>query len=233
MTGLRRWLLGGLMLAGMVTAHADTIPTIGIIGAGQMGGTLATLWSHAGYPVILSSRHPDQLKAQVTELGRQTRAASPQQAAEKATVVVLAVPYGALPSLAKSLGNELKGKVVLDVTNPYPGRDGSVAEQAISQGVGLYSSRLFPEARLVRGFNSIAAATLSSEAHRSGEKLAVPLAGDDPQALKQVSSLVTAAGFDPLVVGGLDKARLFQPGSSLFLSSLTRQQLQQQISSQQ
>ena len=229
MTGFRRWLLGGLMLAGMVTAHAETLPTIGIIGAGQMGGTLATLWSKAGYPVILSSRHPDQLNAQVTELGRQASAASPQQAAEKASIVVLAVPYGALPSLAKSLGSELKGKVVLDVTNPYPGRDGSIAQQALSKGVGLYSSGLFPAARLVRGFNSIAAATLNSEAHRSGEKLAVPLAGDNPQALKEISSLVSAAGFDPLVVGGLDKARLFQPGSALFLSSLTRQQLQQQL----
>lgn len=229
MTGFKRWLMGGLMLAGVVAAHAETLPTIGIIGAGQMGGTLATLWSKAGYPVILSSRHPDQLKAQVTELGRQASAASVQQAAEKANIVVLAVPYGALPSLAKSVGSELKGKVVLDVSNPYPGRDGNVAEQALSKGVGLYSSGLFPGAKLVRGFNSIAAATLSSEAHRSGEKLAVPLAGDDQQAVKEISSLVTAAGFDPVVVGGLDKARLFQPGSSLFLSSLTRQQLQQQL----
>ncbi|ARU96087.1 oxidoreductase [Tatumella citrea] len=220
------------MLAGAVTAHAESLPAIGIIGAGQMGGTLATLWSKAGYPVIISSRHPEQLKDQVTQLGQQASAASPQQAAAKAKIVVLAVPYGALPSLAKSLGSELKGKVVLDVTNPYPGRDGNVAEQALSKGVGLYSSGLFPEARLVRGFNSIAAATLNSEAHRSGEKLAVPLAGDDPQALKEVSSLVSAAGFDPLVVGGLDKARLFQPGSSLFLSSLTRQQLQQQFQQQ-
>ena len=232
MTEFRRWLLGGLMLAGAVTAHAESLPAIGIIGAGQIGGTLATLWSKASYPVIISSRHPEQLKDQVTQLGQQASAASPQQAAAKAKIVVLAVPYGALPSLAKSLGSELKGKVVLDVTNPYPGRDGNVAEQALSKGVGLYSSGLFPEARLVRGFNSIAAATLNSEAHRSGEKLAVPLAGDDPQALKEVSSLVSAAGFDPLVVGGLDKARLFQPGSSLFLSSLTRQQLQQQFQQQ-
>lgn len=232
MTGFKRWLLGGLMLAGAVTVHAATLPTIGIIGAGQMGGTLATLWSKAGYPVIISSRHPEQLKGQVAGLGNKASAASPQQAAEKANIVVLAVPYGALPSLAKSLGSDLKGKVVLDVTNPYPGRDGSVAGQALSKGVGLYSSGLFPAARLVRGFNSIAAATLISEAHRSGEKLAVPLAGDDPQALKEVSSLVTAAGFDPLVVGGLEKARLFQPGSSLFLSSLTRQQLQQQLQQQ-
>ena len=229
MTGFKRWLLGGLMLVGVVAAHAETLPTIGIIGAGQMGGTLATLWSKAGYPVILSSRHPDQLKAQVTELGRQASAASVQQAADKANIVVLAVPYGALPSLAKSVGSELKGKVVLDVSNPYPGRDGNIAEQALSKGVGLYSGGLFPGAKLVRGFNSIAAATLSSEAHRSGEKLAVPLAGDDQQSLKEISSLVTAAGFDPVVVGGLDKARLFQPGSSLFLSSLTRQQLQQQL----
>lgn len=81
----------------------------------------------------------------------------------------------------------------------------------------------------MRGFNSVAAYTLSSEAHRSGAKLAIPLAGDDKQALNVVSQLVEKAGFDPVIAGGLDKARLFQPGSSLFLSNLTQQQLKQQL----
>lgn len=231
MAGIKSLLGTGLLLAGsMITAQAATLPTIGVIGAGQMGGTLASLWSKAGYPVIISSRHPQTLKAEVASLGPQASAASPEQAAKKATIVVLAVPYGALPTLAKSIDSDVKGKVLLDVTNPYPGRDGQTARDALKQGAGRYSAALFPGAHLVRGFNSIAAATLASEAHRQGDKLAVPIAGDDKQALNAVSELVEKAGFDPVVVGDLDKARLFQPGSSLFLSSMTRSQLQQQLS---
>lgn len=230
MAGIKSLLGAGLLLAGsLVTAQAATLPTIGVIGAGQMGGTLASLWSKAGYPVIISSRHPNELKQEVVSLGRQASAASVTDTAKKANIVVLAVPYGALPALAKTIEGDVKGKVVLDVTNPYPGRDGQTAQDALKQGVGRYSAGLFPGAHLVRGFNSIAAATLDSEAHRSGDKLAVPIAGDDKQALNTVSQLVEKAGFDPVVAGGLDKARLFQPGSSLFLSSLTRSQLQQRL----
>ena len=231
MTGIKQLFCSAILLAGsMLTAHASSLPVVGIIGAGQMGGTLATLWSKAGYPVILSSRHPDQLQSQVSALGAHASAATPEQAAEKASIVVLAVPYGALPSLAKVIGPQLKGKVVLDVTNPYPGRDGNIAPQALKQGAGEYSAGLFPGARLVRGVSSVAAYTLSSQAHRSGELLAIPLAGNDQQALNEVSELVKNAGFDPVVAGGLDKARLFQPGSELFLNSLTGQQLRQQLS---
>ncbi len=232
MAGLKSGLAGVLLIAVTLTAQAGSLPVLGIIGAGQMGGTLATLWSKAGYPVILSSRHPDELQNQVSALGPHASAASPQQAAEKASIIVLAVPYGALPALAKSVDSEVKGKVILDVTNPYPGRDGSIAQDALKQGVGRYSAGLFPGARLVRGFNSVAAYTLNSEAHRSGEPLAIPLAGDDQQALKAVSALVKDAGFDPVVVGGLDKARLFQPGSQWFLSSLTREQISRQLAAQ-
>ncbi|KFD18448.1 MULTISPECIES: NADPH-dependent F420 reductase [Tatumella] len=230
MSGIKSLLSAGLLFIGsLATVQAASLPSIGIIGAGQMGGTLASLWSKSGYPVILSSRHPEALKNQVAELGQQASAASVEQTAQKASIIVLAVPYGALPSLAKTIDASVKGKVVLDVSNPYPGRDGQVANEALKEGVGRYSAGLFPGAHLVRGFNSVAAYTLSSEAHRSGAKLAIPLAGDDKQALNVVSQLVEKAGFDPVIAGGLDKARLFQPGSSLFLSNLTRQQLKQQL----
>ncbi|ADU72613.1 NADPH-dependent F420 reductase [Pantoea sp. At-9b] len=218
-----------LILCVSTSVLAQTLPRIGIIGAGSMGGTLGRLWVKAGYPVFFSSRHPQELQPLIASLGPLAKAGTPQQAAEFGDVVVMAVPYGALPSLGKSLADPLKGKVVLDVANPYPQRDGDVATQALQVGSGVYSAGLFPEARVVRGFNSLAASSLASNAHRSGEALAVPLAGDDKKALDTVVQLTKAAGFAPVVVGDLSKARLFQPGSDLFLQTMTADELKQAI----
>ncbi|MGL6017071.1 MAG: NADPH-dependent F420 reductase [Gibbsiella quercinecans] len=209
--------------------RAEPLPRIGIIGAGQMGATLGRLWVNAGYSVLLASRHPQELQPLVTELGARAQAGTAQQAAHYGEIVVLAVPYGALPELGKSLAATLAHKVVLDVTNPYPGRDGAIGEQALQVGSGVYSARLFPGTRLVRGFNALAAAALAAESNRSAPRIAVPLAGDDPAALASVAELVKAAGFVPVVVGGLDTAPLFQPGGTLFLQSLTREQMEQRI----
>ncbi|GAA3609133.1 NAD(P)-binding domain-containing protein [Gibbsiella greigii] len=210
-------------------ARAEPLPRIGIIGAGQMGATLGRLWVNAGYSVLLASRHPQELQPLVTELGARAQAGTAQQVAHYGEIVVLAVPYGALPELGKSLAATLAHKVVLDVTNPYPGRDGAIGEQALQMGSGVYSARLFPGTRLVRGLNALAAAALAAESNRSAPRIAVPLAGDDPAALASVAELVKAAGFVPVVVGGLDTAPLFQPGGALFLQSLTREQMEQRI----
>ncbi|ERK06191.1 putative oxidoreductase [Pantoea sp. AS-PWVM4] len=218
------------ILCASASVMAETLPRIGIIGAGSMGGTLGRLWVKAGYPVFFSSRHPQELQPLIASLGPLAKGGTPQQAAEFGEVVVMAVPYGALPALGKTLKEALKDKVVLDVANPYPQRDGDVATQALQVGSGVYSARLFPQARVVRGFNSIAASSLSSNAHRTGDALAVPLAGDDRKALDTVIQLTKAAGFAPVVVGDLSKASLFEPGGVLFLQTMTVEKLKQTMS---
>lgn len=219
-----------LLLTGSRHALAEPLPRIGIIGAGEMGGTLGRLWVNAGYSVFFASRHPQELKPLVSSLGPRAQAGSPLQAAQYGDVVVMAVPYGALPVLGKQLAGTLRGKVVLDVANPYPLRDGDTARQALQTGSGVYSARLFPGARWVRGFNSLAASSLAATAHQTGEEaVAVPLAGDDKGALDTVAQLTTAAGFTPVVVGGLAAAALFQPGGPLFLRTLTEDELNHAI----
>jgi len=218
-----------LLLVGSSCALAQPLPRIGIIGAGDMGGTLGRLWINAGYSVLFSSRHPQELQPLISSLGTRAQAGTPAQAAQYGDVVVMAVPYGALPALGKALVGTLRGKVVLDVANPYPYRDGDTARQALQAGSGVYSARLFPGARLVRGFNSLTASSLAASAHQAGEKVAVPLAGDDKGALNTVSQLTTAAGFTPVVVGGLAAADVFQPGGPLFLRTLTVDELQRAI----
>lgn len=217
-------LTGTTLVSRTAEAASAQVHKIGIIGGGQMGSTLGRLWVNAGYQVMFASRHPDELKPLASSLGHHTQVGTVQQATQFGDVVVMAVPYGALPGLGKTLGQALNNKIVLDVGNPYPGRDGQTAQTALSIGSGRASAQFLPGAQVVRAFNSIAASTLASDAHQSPQ-IAVPLAGDSHAAVEAVSSLIRAAGFVPVVTGNLDSAKLFQPGSSLFLQALSEKAL--------
>ncbi|HSD61109.1 MAG TPA: NAD(P)-binding domain-containing protein [Burkholderiales bacterium] len=230
--GRRRFLLtaaASLALAGTpfaALAQAGSLK-IGIIGTGKIGGTLAELWATAGYQVLISSRHPEQLQELAKRLGPKVRAGTTQEAAAFGDVVLISVPYGALPQVGRDYAQELKGKVVLDTGNPYPHRDGAMAEEARTKGTGVASAEFLPGMRLVRAFNSIPAASLRSEAHRSGERVAIPLASDDPEAVKIAARLVQDAGFEPVIVGPLSRAKEFDVGAAVYGRALTARELRQ------
>ncbi|MBV8300885.1 MAG: NAD(P)-binding domain-containing protein, partial [Candidatus Dormibacteraeota bacterium] len=197
-------------LGAVGAAPADTPPSqpaaplkIGIIGTGHIGGTLAMLWVNAGHEVLMSSRHPQELQALAKSLGPRARVGTPREAAQFGEVVLISVPYGALPQVGRELKSDLAGKIVLDTGNPYPERDGQMAVEARRKGTGVASAEFLPGVRLVRAFNAINSGDLRSEAHRKGAPIAIPLAGDDPQALQVAQQLVKDAGFAPVVVGPL------------------------------
>jgi 8-hydroxy-5-deazaflavin:NADPH oxidoreductase len=202
---------------------------IGIIGAGRIGGTLAELWAKAGHEVLVSSRHPDQLQGLARSLGPKGRAGTPREAALFGDVVLISVPYGAEPQIGKDLQNELKGKVVIDTGNPYPERDGDMAVQARQKGTGVASAEFLPGVRLARAFNAIGYRNLRSEAHRKGELVGIPIAADDPQALQTAERLVKDAGFDPVVVGPLSKAKMFDVGTPVYTQLLTARELRARL----
>jgi 8-hydroxy-5-deazaflavin:NADPH oxidoreductase len=202
---------------------------IGIIGAGKIGGTLATLWVKAGHEVLISSRHPDELKPLAQSLGPRCHVGTPHEAAVFGDVVLISIPYGALPQVGKDLQAELAGKIVLDTGNPYPERDGAMALEARRKGTGVASAEFLPGVRLVRAFNAINYKSLQSEAHRTGEAVAIPLAGDDSHALAVASQLVTDAGFEPVVVGPLSSAKLFDVGSPVYVQLLTAKELRARL----
>ena len=217
--------------AGMAgAAPANVTPLkIGIIGAGQIGGTLARLWVAAGHEVLISSRHPEELRTLAQSLGPKARVGTPREAALFGDVVLESVPYGALPQIGTDLKAELAGKIVLDTANPYPHRDGDMAIEARRVGTGVASPRYLPGVRLVRAFNEITADDLASEAHRSGQPIAIPLAGDDPEALAVAQRLVRDAGFEPVVVGPLSRAREFDVGTPVYTVLMTAPQLRQAL----
>jgi hypothetical protein len=198
---------------------------IGIVGAGKMGGTLAGLWSKAGYQVMISSRHPDELRSLAHSFGDKVSVGTPGDAASFGDVVVISVPYGAEPQLGQELSAQLTNKVVIDLGNPYPERDGKMAEQARREGTGVASARFFPGVRLVRAFNAISYVDLGHDAHRAGDAVAIPIASDDTQARRIVSRLVHAAGFAPVVVGGLSSARRFDVGTPVYVKPMSASQL--------
>ena len=204
---------------------------IGVIGSGHIGGTIGGLWVKAGHPVLFSSRHPDQLKDLVTGLGALAQAGTVDQAIAFSEVVFLAVPYGALPQIAWDYGPALKDKIVLDACNAVATRDGSaIADEAERDGIGLVSQKYLPGTRLVRAFNTLNYMIFAREANRADPKLAVPIAGDDPEAVQVAAGLVRDAGFDPVVVGKLKDASRFQRGGPGYGQAVTAPALKQALS---
>jgi predicted dinucleotide-binding enzyme len=191
---------------------------IGIVGAGMIGSTMARLWVGAGHEVRLASRHPEALHAFVETLGPLAAVATPSQAARFGEVVMLTVPLSAMPGLAAELAPLLEKKIVIDTGNAYEKRDGDFASEATGHagGSAAWAAAFYPGARWVKGFNTVYFKVLLSEAHRDGDRVGIPLASDDRDAMDLVASLVRDAGFDPVIVGPLARGKEFEPGTAVY-----------------
>jgi len=200
---------------------------IGIIGAGMIGSTLAKLWVDAGHDVRVASRHPDELKAMIEQLGIRGSAGTPQDAAIFGDVVMLTVPLKAVPDLARDLAPALAGKIVLDTGNAYERRDGAVARQASAhpQGSAGWAAAMCPGSRWVKAFNTVYYKTLQTQAHRQGDRVGIPLASDDAEALDTAAALVRDAGFDPVVVGPLARGKEFEPDTKPYNTGMSGEEL--------
>jgi len=200
---------------------------IGIIGAGMIGSTMAKLWVDAGHDVRLASRHPDQLQPLVARLGARASAGTPAEAAQFGDVVMLTVPLHAVTGIAAELSGLLKGKIVIDTCNAYEKRDGPTAAQASGHrgGSAAWAAAMFPGARWVKGFNTVYFKALESEAHRKGDRVGIPLASDDRDALARVSALVEDAGLDPVIVGSLARGKQFEPGTRVYNTGMSGPEL--------
>ncbi len=212
---------------------AETSPLkIGIIGSGNIGATLGELWIKAGHEVLFSSRYPEELQGLVARLGPKARAGTTREAANFGDVILVSVPYAALPEIGRDLAKELPGKIVLDTCNPVPRRDGKMAEEARAKGTGIASPEYLGGVRLVRAFNTLGVTRLRNAAFRVGERVAIPIAGDDEQAIEVASRLVRDAGFDPVLVGPLKSAKQFDQGGPLYGKVVSAREMRQMLSNQ-
>jgi predicted dinucleotide-binding enzyme len=209
----------GIALAPAAAQNAGSKPLkIAILGAGREGGALGRLLVKAGHPVMFASRHPEALKSLADGLGPLATAGSVAQAIEFGDVVMIVVPYTAMQQIGNDYGPALAKKAaVIDVSNPIARRDGaefvkSVADQG---GAGLVTAKMLPGSRIVRGFNAINYLKLGADAHRDGEPVGVPIAGDDKEAIAIASTLIRQMGFEPVLIGGLAMGKYLVPGTTL------------------
>lgn len=213
-----------LALAGAV-ASLGTLPAriasaangkikIGTVGSGRVGAALGGAWVKAGHEVMFSSLDLEHDKKLAASLGPNARAGTGREAAAFGEVLLVSVPYGALPSVGKELGDLLKGKIVIDTCNPFASRDGEIANWAREKGAGLASAELLPGARIVRTFNAVSYSQMAVAREKS-ERMAMPMASDDAEAVAVASRLVRDVGYEPVLIGPLAMGKHLMPGTPL------------------
>jgi predicted dinucleotide-binding enzyme len=193
--------------------------TTAIIGVGQVGSALARHLVRGGEHVVLAARDGSHAALLTEELGPLATSASVSQAIADADTVVFAVWLDTLAALVAENAGLLKGKVVVDPTNPIKldGNGALVRSLPEDQTSGsVVAGLLPPEAHYVKAFGSLGAPSLAASANRSPRRAVLFYATDDAQAVGAVERLILAAGFDPVQVGGLkDVARIEMPGGDL------------------
>lgn len=207
------------------------IRRIGIVGSGNIGGTLGILLGKAGYEIFFSSRHPDTIKDLVKAAGPKARAGKVAEAIAFGDVIILSLPMKAFRDLDTQTKEALKGKIVIDTSNPYPERDGAIAEDARRDpgGTGSFVARLLPGAKIVRAFNTVYFEDLRKTINKDGEKIGIPIASDDEDGLEAAGELAEQVGLDPVVVGGLNKSKLFDVGTIVYATSASAREIKQKL----
>jgi predicted dinucleotide-binding enzyme len=204
----------------MIRAHPRLhagMTTIGFIGSGNIGGTVARLAISGGHDVVLSnSRGPETLQDLVAELGPRARAATSQEAAEAGDIVVVTIP---LKNVAEVSADPLRGKVVIDTCNYYPQRDGQMAE--IDDGSATSSElvqRWLPGSHVVKAFNNIQFSHLGSLQRPAGDptRSVLAIAGDDQAAKTTVTEFLDSIGYDAYDAGPLAESWRFEPDTPAY-----------------
>jgi predicted dinucleotide-binding enzyme len=204
---------------------------IGIIGAGQVGSTLARSFVLAGHDVaVANSRAPETLHDLEITLGRHAHAMTAREAAEYGDIVVLAVPFGHYRELP---ADELAGKTIIDVENYLPDRDGHLT--ALDED-RTTSSELVQEylrgAHVVKAFNAMRWDHLRDFGHEAGslERYGIPISGDDAAAKREVCDIIEQMGFEPVNAGSLaEGGRKHQPGSDVYAADLPAEDMRARI----
>jgi predicted dinucleotide-binding enzyme len=191
--------------------------TLGLIGSGFIGGTLARIAVDAGLDVVLSnSRGPETLSDLVAELGPRARAATAAEAAAAGDWVVVTIPLKAVGQVPQE---PLVGKTVIDTCNYYPERDGHIAELDAKEATDSeLLQRHLEQSYVVKAFNNIFFKHLAALPRPAGaaDRTALPIAGNDAAARARAAELISLLGFDTVDVGPLSESWRFQPGTPVY-----------------
>jgi len=205
---------------------------IGILGSGPIGGTLGLLWALAGHRVFFSHHEHEDVELFHARAILGARTGTAAQAADFGEAVVLSVHSYGIERWLSAAGSGLDGKVLVDATSPlrFIARAGGVGHGLpVDVPAGVAMARRLPGARVVRAFSTLRAGTLAGEAHRRGDLLGIPLAGDDAEAKRLVARLVRAAGFEAVDAGTLAESSALDPEGTLFGAPLAATALRARI----
>lgn len=204
---------------------------IGIIGAGNIGATLARKLAASGHEVKLAnSKGPDTIRNLARDIG--ATAVSKEEAVQGIEVIVLAIPFGRYPDLASLFNDVPADVVVIDTSNCYPFRDGAIAEVDGGKPESVWVSEQIGRP-VVKAWNAVLAVTLAERGQPSGAsgRIAIPVAGDAPKAKPTAIQLVEATGFDALDSGSLSNSWRQQPGTPAYCTELTANELKSALQS--
>jgi predicted dinucleotide-binding enzyme len=190
---------------------------IGIIGSGNVGGTLGTRWASIGHTVHFSSRNPQsrEMAALVAAAGPNARAGSAEETAAASDIVLVATPWPATREILEGLN--LAGKVLIDATNPLLPRLEGLEVGTTTSGAELVAGWA-PGARVVKAFNTVGFNIMADPRFEGGRAATLFYCGDDAEAKRQVHELATGIGFDAQDAGPLRQARLLEPFALLWIS---------------
>ena len=192
---------------------------VGIIGSGNIGGNLGLHLAKAGYEVMFSSRHPEQLKELADRAGSNASTGAIMEAAQFGDIIVISIPFWAMEDLSEEIQGYVEDKLIIDTTNPYPERDGGMAQQVrdSSKGSTEFVSDLFPSSYVTKAFNTIYYKYLINEAFKpEGERFALPYSGNDDRAVEALASLIDDIGFGGVYVGKLSESKVTDPDQPLY-----------------
>jgi len=196
--------------------------TVAVIGTGDMGDSLGPRFASLGYRVVYGSRNPgsDRVRALVAKTGPHAAAVGAAAAAAQAQMVILAVPWPAMESVAQNLG-DLSGKIVIDVSMPFAqGEDGyprHLLETSSAERIQAWN----PGARVVKTFATMGSHLLDDPASEGGP-VSIPIASNDRAAKEKVARIVAAIGLDPVDFGPLRMARDIETLQMIYMIPLTQ-----------
>tara|TARA_R110002020_G_scaffold204645_2_gene408930 strand:+ start:8483 stop:9079 length:597 start_codon:yes stop_codon:yes gene_type:complete len=186
---------------------------IGIIGAGQIGRALAQKLVSAGYPVVISnSRGIESLQPYVEELGTLAKAGTNEDACD-ADVVILAVMWWHIPDVLNKLKKQLKGKIVVDVSNNFTKNGDS---PKLEKPTGVIVAELIPDTKIVKAFNHLFGKWIEADPRVANGKRVSFISGDHPSAKETVGKIITELGFKVVDLGNLEQGgRITDVGNAL------------------
>ncbi|KZS50988.1 NADPH-dependent F420 reductase [Rhizobium anhuiense] len=198
---------------------------IGIIGAGNIGATLARKLAAAGHEIQLAnSKGPESIRDLAAEVG--ATATTKEDAVTGVDTVILSIPFSAYRDLAGLFEDVPPDVVVVDTSNYYPFRDGAISDVDDGQPEAVWVTKQIRRP-VIKAWNAVLAATLVEKGidkTQSG-RIALPVAGDDPEKKALVMELVEATGFDPIDAGSLAASWRQQPGTPAYCTELTADEL--------